>query len=68
MLEPNSDQLAGIVEWLQVATTYGNVGVDLDVEYFLEGLAYTDDWIDDDILKPLRTQVRDAIEEKRRNV
>ena len=61
VLKPDEEQLAAIVEWLEMATTYPHVGVDLDAEYFIEGVALTYDWLYEHIPEDLRGRVRDTI-------
>ena len=61
LLKPEDAQLAAIIEWLEMATTYGPVGVDLDAEYFMEGLALTYDWLYDYLPEDLRNRVRETI-------
>ncbi|MFP3903262.1 MAG: DUF4962 domain-containing protein [Armatimonadota bacterium] len=63
VLEPDENLREWLLEWLEMATTYGDVGVDLDAEYFMEGLALTYDWMYDDIPEDLRDRVRDTIVE-----
>lgn len=64
LLQPDEEQLQAILEWLEMATTYGSVGVDLDAEYFLEGVALTYDWLYDEIPVELRNRVKDQIVSK----
>ncbi len=61
VLKPDEKQLAAIIEWLEVATTYPNVGIDLDAEYFIEGIALTYDWLYDELPEELRVRVRETI-------
>jgi len=61
VLAPDEHQLAAIIEWLEMATTYETVGVDLDAEYFMEGLALTYDWLYNDLPEDLRNRVRQTI-------
>ncbi len=68
LLKPEQEQLTGILTWLQMATSFPQVGVDLDAEYFMEGLALTYDWLYDQIPKDLRTKVRDTIARQCRTV
>ncbi|MFQ6097588.1 MAG: DUF4962 domain-containing protein, partial [Armatimonadota bacterium] len=68
LLSPDEEQLAHISDWLQMATTYPNVGVDLDAEYFMEGVALTYDWLYDEIPTDLRQRVRDTIARQCRTV
>ncbi len=68
LLSPDPKQLAAIEGWLQVATTYGTVGVDLDAGYFLEGVALTYDWLHGQLGATLRAKVKDLITDKAREV
>ena len=43
-------------------------GVDLDAEYFMEGVALTYDWLHDQLPPDLRTRVRDTIARQCREV
>lgn len=61
VLEPSQEKLDGLVEWLEMATTYPHCGVDLDAEYFMEGVALSYDWLYDDLPEDLRVRVRDTI-------
>lgn len=61
LLAPDPKKLAGILRWLEAATTYPDCGVDLDAEYFMEGVALTYDWLYDQIPADLRAKVRDTI-------
>lgn len=61
LLKPDEKQLAAIIEWLEMATTYPNVGVDLDAEYFIEGIALAYDWLYDELPEDLRKRVRATI-------
>ncbi len=61
LLQPDEQRLAGILSWLDVATTYPNVGADLDAEYFMEGVALAYDWLYDNIPEELRARVRETI-------
>ncbi len=61
-------QLAAILEWLEAATAYPHCGVDLDAEYFMEGVALTYDWLYDEIPEDLRVRVRDTIARQCREV
>ncbi len=61
LLAPDAEQLAAIIEWLEMATTYQTVGVDLDAEYFMEGLALSYDWLYQDLPEDLRERVRQTI-------
>ncbi len=61
VLEPSPEKLAAIIEWLEVATTYEHCGVDLDAEYFMEGVALTYDWLYDELPEDLRERVRETI-------
>ncbi|MFO7945789.1 MAG: DUF4962 domain-containing protein [Armatimonadota bacterium] len=63
VLKPDEDLREWILQWLEMATTYGDVGVDLDAEYFMEGLALTYDWMYEDIPEDLRNRVRNTIVE-----
>jgi len=60
-LQPDPAQLQGVTAWLDEATRYGSVGVDLDAEYFLEGLAFSYDWLYNDLPPDLRDRVRQTI-------
>ncbi|MGD9494714.1 MAG: DUF4962 domain-containing protein [Armatimonadota bacterium] len=61
VLEPTPEKLAGIITWLEMATTYPHCGVDLDAEYFMEGVALTYDWLYHDLPPDLRARLRDTI-------
>ena len=61
LLQPDEKQLAAILQWLETATTYPEVGVDLDAEYFIEGIALTYDWLYEEIPPDLRQRVQDTI-------
>jgi hypothetical protein len=61
LMKPDEKMLQSIIPWLEMATTYPHCGVDLDAEYFMEGLALTYDWLYDEIPAELRAGVRDAI-------
>ncbi len=61
VLEPTQEKLDGIITWLEMATTYPHCGVDLDAEYFMEGVALTYDWLYHDLPEDLRDRVRDTI-------
>lgn len=61
VLEPTPEKLAGIITWLEAATAYPDCGVDLDAEYFTEGVALTYDWLYNDLPADLRARVRDTI-------
>ncbi len=68
VLEPDPEKLAAIVKWLEVATTYPHCGVDLDAEYFMEGVALSYDWLYHDLPEELRARVRDLICRQTRTV
>ncbi|MBU0609890.1 MAG: DUF4962 domain-containing protein [Armatimonadetes bacterium] len=68
VLKPDPAQLQGVTAWLEEATRYGSVGVDLDAEYFLEGLAFSYDWLYNDLPPALRDRVRQTIADKCREV
>ena len=68
LLEPDDEKLKGILEWLEMATTYPHCGVDLDAEYFMEGVALTYDWLYEYIPEELRIRVRDTIARQCREV
>ncbi len=68
LLEPSEEKLEGIIPWLEMATTYPHCGVDLDAEYYMEGLALTYDWLYEDIPDDLRVGVREAIARQARQV
>ena len=68
LLEPDDRKLKPILEWLEMATTYPHCGVDLDAEYFMEGIALTYDWLYNYIPEDLRTRVRDTIARQCRQV
>ncbi|MBT7162830.1 MAG: DUF4962 domain-containing protein, partial [Victivallales bacterium] len=57
LLEPDPAKLAEIITWLEMATTYGDVGVDLDAEYFMEGIALGYDWLYDELPEDLRKRL-----------
>lgn len=61
LLEPDPGQLAALLGWLETAAAYGDVGVDLDAEYFAEGVALTYDWLHEAIPPALRDRVRDRL-------
>lgn len=61
VLEPSPEKLAGLIEWLETATTYDHCGVDLDAEYFMEGVALSYDWLRDELPEDLRARLRDTI-------
>lgn len=61
VLAPTPEKLAGLVTWLEAATTYADCGVDLDAEYFMEGVALCYDWLYYDLPEDLRERVRDTI-------
>ncbi len=61
-------QLAAVIEWLEMATTYPQCGVDLDSEYFMEGVALSYDWLYDELPEDLRVRVRDTIVRQCREV
>lgn len=61
LLAPQPEKLQGMLSWLETATTYTDCGVDLDAEYFMEGVALAYDWLYDQIPPPLRARVRDTI-------
>jgi len=68
LLKPDEKKLKPILRWLEVATTYPHCGVDLDAEYFLEGVALTYDWLYEHIPPGLRARVRDTIARQCRQV
>jgi len=68
LLKPDDEMLEGIIPWLETATTYPHVGVDLDAEYFMEGLALTYDWLYHELPEDLRAGVRDTIARQCRTV
>jgi hypothetical protein len=68
LLEPDDEKLKGILEWLEMATAYPHCGVDLDAEYFMEGVALTYDWLYEYIPEELRIRVRDTIARQCREV
>ncbi len=61
VLEPSPEKLEALIAWLEAAATYPDVGVDLDAEYFMEGVALTYDWLYDELPEDLRADVREAI-------
>lgn len=61
ILRPDDEQLANILKWLEMATTYGFVGASLDSGYFMEGLGLTYDWMYPYMSDELREGVRGAI-------
>ena len=61
VLEPSPEKLEGLIAWLEAASTYPDCGVDLDAEYFMEGVALSYDWLYDELPEDLRARVRDAI-------
>ena len=61
VLDGNPDRLQPIFEWLDVGAEYGSVGVDLDGEYFMEGMALCYDWLYDQMPEELRNRVRDRL-------
>ena len=63
LLKPDPAKLAEIIEWLEMATTYGDVGVDLDAEYFMEGIALGYDWLYDELPEDLRKRLGARIAE-----
>lgn len=68
LLKPDPAQLQGVSAWLDEATRYGSVGVDLDAEYFLEGLAFSYDWLYNDLPPDLRDRVRRTIADRCREL
>ncbi|MBN2450415.1 MAG: DUF4962 domain-containing protein [Lentisphaeria bacterium] len=61
LLDPDPAQLEAIEGWLETGAGYGDVGVDLDAEYFLEGMALAYDWLHDALDRDLRDRVRDRV-------
>lgn len=61
LLQPDPAQLAGVTAWLEEATKYPDCGVDLDAEYFIEGVALAYDWLYNYLSEDLRQRVRDTI-------
>jgi hypothetical protein len=61
LLQAEPAQLAALLAWLEVAASYGDVGVDLDAEYFTEGVALAYDWLYSDIPPALRDRLRDRL-------
>jgi hypothetical protein len=61
LLQPDTAQLSVLLAWLEVAASYGDVGVDLDAEYFAEGVALAYDWLYSDIPPALRDRLRDRL-------
>ncbi|MBT3379608.1 MAG: DUF4962 domain-containing protein [Lentisphaerae bacterium] len=57
MITPVPRDLDAIMEWLEMATTYGDVGVDLDAEYFMEGIALAYDWLHGELPADLRQRL-----------
>lgn len=68
LLAPEPRKLGAILRALEVAVTYGDVGVSLDAAYFLEGISLTYDWLYNEIPPQLRARVRDTIAEKTRKL
>ena len=68
LLEPDDRKLKPILEWLETATTYPHCEVDLDAEYFMEGVALTYDWLYDFIPDELKVRLRDTIARQCREV
>ncbi len=68
LLQPQDEQLAAIVTWLEAATAYPHCGVDLDAEYFTEGVALAYDWLYDSLPADLRKRVRDTLARQCREV
>jgi len=61
LLDPTDERLAGILEWLEMVTTYGFVGGSLDAGYLMEGLGLTYDWMYPYMSDELREGVRGTI-------
>jgi len=61
LLRPDEQQLAGVLEWLEMVTTYDYVGASLDAGYLMEGLGLTYDWMYPYMSDELREGVRGAI-------
>ncbi|MBT3296537.1 MAG: DUF4962 domain-containing protein [Verrucomicrobia bacterium] len=61
VLEPTDERLAGILEWLEMATTYGFVGARLDSGYMMEALGLAYDWMYPTMSDELREGVRGTI-------
>ncbi len=68
LLAPQPEKLKSILRWLEAATAYPHCGVDLDAEYFMEGVTLAYDWLYDEIPAELRTRVRDTIARQAREV
>lgn len=61
LLTGDQAQLDACIQWLEAATTYPDCGVDLDAEYFMEGVALSYDWLYAQLPEDLRARVRDTI-------
>jgi hypothetical protein len=61
LIDPTDERLAGILAWLEMATTYGFVGASLDSGYMMEGLGLTYDWMYPTMSDELREGVRGTI-------
>ena len=61
LLQPEPAQLTALLAYLEVAAGYGDVGVDLDAEYFAEGVALAYDWLYHDLPPALRDRLRDRL-------
>ena len=61
LLEPDERKLKPLLDWLEMATTYPHCGVDLDAEYFMEGVALAYDFLYDYMPDDLRSRVRNTI-------
>ena len=61
LLEPRPEKLKAILRRLEAATAYPDCGVDLDAEYFLEGVALCYDWLYEQIPAELRGRLRDTL-------
>lgn len=68
LLHPDAERLAAIVRWLEASTAYGDVGADLDAEYFMQGVAICYDWLHADLPDGLRARVRETIADKCRRI
>lgn len=68
LLQPDPKQWQAILAWLEEATQYESVGVDLDAEYFMEGVALSYDWLYKELPAELRERLRRNIAAKCREI